>query len=111
MGEKLPTLSHEEPFFCPLDFTFVCPSEIIAFDERLDEFTARNAAVVGVSVDSAYTHLAWKKTPVEKGGIGTEFSRARDRNFLAGGADGGNPAPAELKEMIDLSGDDGYGFR
>ena len=70
MGEKSPTLSHEEPFFCPLDFTFVCPSEILAFDERLDEFTARNAAVVGVSVDSAYTHLAWKKTPVEKGGIG-----------------------------------------
>ena len=57
-------------FFYPLDFTFVCPSEILAFDEKLDEFTARNAAIVGVSVDSAYTHLAWKKTPVEKGGIG-----------------------------------------
>ncbi len=57
-------------FFYPLDFTFVCPSEILAFDEKLDEFKNRDAAVVGVSVDSAYTHLAWKKTPVEKGGIG-----------------------------------------
>jgi peroxiredoxin (alkyl hydroperoxide reductase subunit C) len=57
-------------FFYPLDFTFVCPSEILAFDEKLEEFTSRNAAVVGVSVDSPYTHLAWKKTPVDKGGIG-----------------------------------------
>lgn len=57
-------------FFYPLDFTFVCPSEILAFDENLHEFTSRNAEVIGVSVDSVYTHLAWKKTPVEKGGIG-----------------------------------------
>ena len=57
-------------FFYPLDFTFVCPSEILAFDEKLEEFKSRNAAIVGVSVDSPYTHLAWKKTPVEKGGIG-----------------------------------------
>ncbi|NIO29756.1 MAG: redoxin domain-containing protein [Candidatus Latescibacteria bacterium] len=57
-------------FFYPLDFTFVCLSEILAFDEKLNEFKARDAAVVGVSVDSAHTHLAWKKTPVEKGGIG-----------------------------------------
>jgi peroxiredoxin (alkyl hydroperoxide reductase subunit C) len=57
-------------FFYPLDFTFVCPSEILAFDEQLEAFTSRHAAVVGVSVDSAYTHLAWKNTPVEKGGIG-----------------------------------------
>ena len=57
-------------FFYPLDFTFVCPSEIIAFDQKLEEFQARDTEVVGVSVDSHYTHLAWKKTPVEKGGIG-----------------------------------------
>lgn len=57
-------------FFYPLDFTFVCPSEIIAFDHRLDEFKKRGAEVIGVSVDSHFTHLAWKQTPVEKGGIG-----------------------------------------
>lgn len=57
-------------FFYPLDFTFVCPSEIIAFDKKLDEFRKRNCEVIGVSVDSHFTHLAWKKTPVNKGGIG-----------------------------------------
>jgi peroxiredoxin 2/4 len=57
-------------FFYPLDFTFVCPSEIIAFDHRLDEFKKRNVEVIGVSIDSHFTHLAWKNTPVEKGGIG-----------------------------------------
>ena len=57
-------------FFYPLDFTFVCPTEILAFDEKLEEFKKRNAEVVGVSVDSQYTHLAWKKTPTENGGIG-----------------------------------------
>ena len=57
-------------FFYPLDFTFVCPSEIIAFDKKLDEFKSRNAEVVGVSVDSQYTHYAWRQTAPEKGGIG-----------------------------------------
>jgi len=57
-------------FFYPLDFTFVCPSELIAFDHRLAEFKARNVEVLGVSIDSQFTHLAWKNTPVEKGGIG-----------------------------------------
>lgn len=57
-------------FFYPLDFTFVCPSEIIAFNDRLDEFHAKDAEIIGVSVDSHYTHLAWKKTPREEGGIG-----------------------------------------
>jgi peroxiredoxin (alkyl hydroperoxide reductase subunit C) len=56
--------------FYPLDFTFVCPSEIIAFDERLDEFRSREAEVVAISVDSPYAHLAWKRTPVAKGGVG-----------------------------------------
>jgi peroxiredoxin (alkyl hydroperoxide reductase subunit C) len=57
-------------FFYPLDFTFVCPSEIIAFDKRLKEFKERGCEVIGASVDSHFTHWAWKQTPVEKGGIG-----------------------------------------
>lgn len=57
-------------FFWPLDFTFVCPSEIIAFDHRVAEFKKLGAEVIGISVDSQYTHYAWKNTPVEKGGIG-----------------------------------------
>ena len=57
-------------FFYPLDFTFVCPSEIIAFDQALDNFREKNAEVIGVSVDSHFTHLAWKNTPRDKGGIG-----------------------------------------
>ncbi len=57
-------------FFYPLDFTFVCPSEILAFDHRLSEFKSRNCEVIAVSVDSQFTHLAWKNTPVEKGGLG-----------------------------------------
>ena len=57
-------------FFYPLDFTFVCPSEIIAFDKELKKFRDKNAEVVGVSVDSHFTHLAWKNTPRDQGGIG-----------------------------------------
>ena len=57
-------------FFYPLDFTFVCPSEIIAFDKRLDEFTSRGIQVIGVSVDSQFSHFAWKNTAVNQGGIG-----------------------------------------
>jgi peroxiredoxin 2/4 len=57
-------------FFYPLDFTFVCPSEIIAFNHRVGDFSTRNAKVIAVSVDSHFTHLAWKNTPVNKGGIG-----------------------------------------
>jgi peroxiredoxin (alkyl hydroperoxide reductase subunit C) len=57
-------------FFWPLDFTFVCPSELLAFDHRLAEFKARNVEVIGVSIDSHFTHLAWKNTPVNQGGIG-----------------------------------------
>lgn len=57
-------------FFYPLDFTFVCPSEIIAFNNRLKEFKSRGAELIGVSVDSHFSHFAWKQTPVEKGGIG-----------------------------------------
>lgn len=57
-------------FFWPLDFTFVCPSEIIAFSNRAADFKARNTEVIGISVDSQFTHFAWRNTPVEKGGVG-----------------------------------------
>jgi peroxiredoxin (alkyl hydroperoxide reductase subunit C) len=57
-------------FFYPLDFTFVCPSEIIAFNKKLVDFKERGCQVIGVSVDSHFTHLAWKNTPVKEGGIG-----------------------------------------
>ncbi len=57
-------------FFYPLDFTFVCPSEIIAFDRRLEEFKKRNCEVVSVSIDSQFSHFAWKSTAPKQGGIG-----------------------------------------
>jgi peroxiredoxin 2/4 len=57
-------------FFYPLDFTFVCPSELIAFDHRIDEFKSRGVEVIGVSIDSHFTHNAWRNTPVNQGGIG-----------------------------------------
>ncbi len=57
-------------FFYPLDFTFVCPSEIIAFNKRLGAFKERGVKVIAVSVDSHFTHLAWKNTAVNDGGIG-----------------------------------------
>lgn len=57
-------------FFYPLDFTFVCPSEIIAFDKDIEDFRAKGAEIIGASVDSQYTHLAWRKTSREDGGIG-----------------------------------------
>jgi len=65
LGEKGAVL-----FFYPLDFTFVCPSELIAFDKRLEEFTSRGVNVIGVSVDSQFSHFAWKETPINRGGIG-----------------------------------------
>ncbi|MDN5369693.1 MAG: peroxiredoxin 2/4 [Shewanella sp.] len=57
-------------FFYPMDFTFVCPSELIAFDHRLEEFKKRGVEVIGVSIDSQFTHNAWRNTPVNQGGIG-----------------------------------------
>lgn len=57
-------------FFYPLDFTFVCPTELIALDNRIAEFQKRNVEVVAVSIDSAFTHQAWRNTPIQKGGIG-----------------------------------------
>ncbi len=57
-------------FFYPLDFTFVCPSELLAFDHRFEEFTKRGVEVIGVSIDSQFSHNAWRNTPVDQGGIG-----------------------------------------
>jgi peroxiredoxin (alkyl hydroperoxide reductase subunit C) len=57
-------------FFYPLDFTFVCPSEILAFNRQVEALRKRNCDLLGISVDSIYTHLAWKNTPVNEGGIG-----------------------------------------
>ena len=57
-------------FFYPLDFTFVCPTEIIAFNDKVEEFKSRGAELIGVSVDSQYTHLAWINTPKSEGGLG-----------------------------------------
>lgn len=86
-------------FFYPLDFTFVCPSELIAFDHRLDEFKKRGVEVIGVSIDSEWTHLAWKNTPVDKGGIGQV----------------GYPLVADTKHAIaqayDVENADGVAFR
>ena len=83
-------------FFYPLDFTFVCPSELIAFDHRLAEFKKRNVEVIGCSIDSQFTHLAWKNTPVNNGGIGQvqyplvadvkhDICKAYDVEFAAAG--------------------------
>ena len=87
---------HAVIFFYPLDFTFVCPSELIAFDHRLDEFKHRGVEVIGISIDSQFTHLAWKNTPVNNGGIGQvqypliadvkhEICRAYDVEFSPAG--------------------------
>jgi peroxiredoxin (alkyl hydroperoxide reductase subunit C) len=66
-------------FFYPLDFTFVCPSELIALDNRMEEFKRRNVEVIGVSIDSHYTHNAWRNTPRDKGGIGpVQYTLAAD---------------------------------
>ncbi|HIM94340.1 MAG TPA: redoxin domain-containing protein [Campylobacterales bacterium] len=65
LGEKGAVL-----FFYPLDFTFVCPSEIIAFSKRAADFRERGVNIIGVSVDSQFSHFAWRETPINQGGIG-----------------------------------------
>lgn len=66
LGEKGAVL-----FFYPFDFTFVCPTELVAFNNRHEEFKKRGINVIAVSIDSHHTHLAWKNTPVENGGVGS----------------------------------------
>lgn len=86
-------------FFYPLDFTFVCPTEIIAFSDRIKEFEQRDVQVVGVSVDSEYSHLAWKETPRNRGGLG----------------DIAYPLVADLKKQVsaayDVLAPDGTAYR
>ncbi|MBN2479035.1 MAG: redoxin domain-containing protein [Parachlamydiales bacterium] len=66
-------------FFYPLDFTFVCPTELHAFQEKLQSFKEKNAEVVGCSIDSIYSHFAWLETPKMKGGIqGVEYPIVSD---------------------------------
>lgn len=86
-------------FFYPLDFTFVCPTELIAFDHRLAEFEKRGVQVLGVSIDSEHTHLAWKNTPVDKGGIGqVKYPLVADIKH-------------ELAKAYDVESEDGVAFR
>jgi peroxiredoxin (alkyl hydroperoxide reductase subunit C) len=68
-------------FFYPLDFTFVCPSELIALDHRMDTFIKLGVEVIGVSIDSHFTHNAWRNTPINQGGIGAvRYTLAADIN-------------------------------
>ena len=100
-------------FFYPLDFTFVCPSELIAFDHRLEEFKKRNVEVVGVSIDSQFSHLAWKNTPVNNGGIGQvgyplvadikhEIAQAFDVESAGGVAFRGSSLGRNIDEMLRM---------
>jgi len=86
-------------FFYPLDFTFVCPSELIAFDHRVDEFKKRNVEVIGVSIDSQFTHNAWRNTPVNEGGIGqVKYTLAADVKH-------------EICQAYDVESEGGVAFR
>jgi peroxiredoxin (alkyl hydroperoxide reductase subunit C) len=86
-------------FFYPQDFTFVCPSELIAFDHRLADFKSRGVEVIGVSIDSHFSHLAWKNTAINNGGIGQV----------------GYPLVADIKHEIckayDVEADGGVAYR
>ncbi len=76
-------------FFYPYDFSFVCPTEILALSEQYEEFKALNADILGVSTDSAYSHRAWLQTPVEDNGIeGTSYPLASDTNHAVSEAYG-----------------------
>lgn len=86
-------------FFWPLDFTFVCPSEILAFDSRVEEFKKRNVEVIGVSIDSHFTHNAWRNTPVNEGGIGpVRFTAVADVKH-------------EIVQAYDVESESGVAFR
>ena len=76
---SLPKDKYTVVFFYPLDFTFVCPSELIALDRRMPDFTSRGVDVISVSIDSHFTHNAYRNTPVNQGGIGpVSFTMAAD---------------------------------
>ena len=70
-------------FFYPADFTFVCPTELIAFQEKIEEFTSRNAVLVGASTDSEFSHWKWLQTPQNAGGIqGVKYPLFADHNLM-----------------------------
>ena len=86
-------------FFYPLDFTFVCPSELIALDHRMDQFKERGVEVIGVSIDSHFTHNAWRNTPVNEGGIGpVKYTLAADISH-------------SICKSYDVESDGGVAFR
>jgi len=86
-------------FFYPLDFTFVCPSELIALDNRIEAFKSKNVEVIGVSIDSHFTHNAWRNTPVDKGGIGpVKYTLAADMNH-------------DICKAYDVESEGGVAFR
>ncbi|NVK39975.1 MAG: peroxiredoxin C [Oceanospirillaceae bacterium] len=86
-------------FFYPLDFTFVCPSELIALNNRMAAFKERNVEVIGVSIDSQFTHNAWRNTPVNEGGIGpVEYTLVADVKH-------------EICQAYDVEADAGVAFR
>ncbi|WP_151703721.1 peroxiredoxin [Nitrincola alkalilacustris] len=86
-------------FFYPLDFTFVCPSELIALDHRMDAFKERGVEVIGVSIDSQFTHNAWRNTPVNQGGIGpVKYTLVADVKH-------------EICQAYDVEADAGVAFR
>jgi peroxiredoxin (alkyl hydroperoxide reductase subunit C) len=94
--------------FYPLDFTFVCPSELIALDHRADAFRERDVRVVGVSVDSQYTHAAWRATPIDRGGIGpVRYPLAADVKHeicRAYGVESGDGVAFRASVLIDRGG-------
>lgn len=86
-------------FFYPLDFTFVCPSELIALDHRMEQFNAKGVEVVGVSIDSHFSHNAWRNTSVELGGIGqVKFTLAADMRH-------------DIAKAYDVESEGGVAFR
>jgi peroxiredoxin (alkyl hydroperoxide reductase subunit C) len=86
-------------FFYPLNFTFVCPTEIIAFQNQLAEFKARGVSVLGCSVDSVHSHLAWLNTPLSRGGIqGITYTLISDLN-------------KEISRSYDVLSDGGIAYR
>ena len=86
-------------FFYPLDFTFVCPSELIALDHRIEAFKERNVEVIGISIDSHFTHNAWRNTAVNEGGIGpVKYTLAADMTH-------------QICKDYDVESDGGVAFR
>ena len=86
-------------FFYPLDFTFVCPSELIALDHRMDAFKERGVEVISVSIDSHFTHHAWRNTAINDGGIGpVKYTMAADMNH-------------QISQAYDVESEGGMAFR